>query len=120
MENTSELIQTGHYYYYYNNNTQFSAPEKSHTETKPAAEHFAIEDLLDFPNDDVSFANGTLDTVTTRNSTDSPTVTIDSSFAGGEPHFSSCDIACRSFADAQFSSDLCVPVITREFQNDKM
>ncbi|KAG5562528.1 hypothetical protein RHGRI_005304 [Rhododendron griersonianum] len=102
MENTAELIQTGHYYFY-NNNTQFSAPEKSHTETKPAAEHFAVEDLLDFPNDDVSFANGMLDT---GNSTDSPTVTIDSSFSGGEPRFSSCDIACRSFADAQFSTEL--------------
>ncbi|KAH7841153.1 hypothetical protein Vadar_026327 [Vaccinium darrowii] len=104
METTPEFIQTGHYYY---NTAQFSAPEKRHSETKPAGEHFAIEDLLNFPNDDVSFANVTLDPVT-GNSTDSSTVTVDSSFSGGEPQFTG-DMGCRSFADAQFSGDLCVP-----------
>lgn len=83
-------------------------------EQKPG-DHFMVEDLLDFPNDDDIMTDGFFDTVT-GNSTDSSTVTVvdscNSSFSGNEPHFSG-DVGCRNFTDAQFSGELCVPVISQ-------
>ncbi|XP_057967053.1 GATA transcription factor 9-like [Malania oleifera] len=76
-------------------------------------DQFAVEDLLDFPNDDALITDEFFDSVT-GNSTDSSTVTgVDSynsaASAREQPHFSG-NIASRPFADAQFPSDeLCVP-----------
>ncbi|KAK7859937.1 GATA transcription factor 9 [Quercus suber] len=79
------------------------SPEKQKT-----TEHFTVDDLLDFSNEDAVMADGFLDNVT-ANSTDSSTVTaVDSCNSGSRPHFSAC-IGSRSFADSQFSGDLCVP-----------
>lgn len=82
-------------------------------EQKPG-DHFIVEDLLDFPNDDDIMTDGFFDTVT-GNSTDSSTVTVvdscNSSFSGSEPHFSG-NFGNRNFTDAQFSGELCVPVIS--------
>ncbi|KAL5976790.1 hypothetical protein ACLOJK_021124 [Asimina triloba] len=93
-------------------NPQF-APEKRHVDPK-SGDHFIIEDLLDFSNEDAVAPDddGAFDAAA-GNSTDSSTLTVaggDScnSSSGSEPHFSG-DVACRSFADAQFSGDLCVP-----------
>lgn len=87
---------------YYNN--QF-ATEKRHSDSK-TGDHFEVEDLLDFPNDDVVVTEGAFDNVT-GTSTDSSAVTVvdscNSSFSGNEPRFTG------DFADAQFSNDLCVP-----------
>ncbi|GMY17569.1 GATA transcription factor 12-like [Fagus crenata] len=76
-------------------------------------DHFMVEDLLDFSNDDAVIADGTFETATAGNSTDSSTVTVvdscnSSSFSGCDPNFVP-DIGCRNFTDAHFSSDLCVP-----------
>lgn len=100
---------------YYNNQNQqqliMSTPEKQRqfSDSKPPGDHFIIEDLLDFPNDDVIVTEGTaLDNVT-GTSTDSSAVTVvdscNSSFSGNEPRFSG------NLADPHFSNDLCVPVI---------
>ncbi|KAF5743234.1 GATA transcription factor 12 [Tripterygium wilfordii] len=79
-------------------------------------EHFIVEDLLDFSNDDDAVApDGTtppFETVT-GNSTDSSTITVvdtcnSSSLSGCEPSFNA-DIGTRNLADGQFSGDLCVP-----------
>lgn len=84
------------------------ATEKRHSEQKPG-EHFAIDDLLDFSNDDAMVTDGFFDNVA-GNSMDSSTVTAvdscNSSVSGGEQQFS----GNRSFSDSQFSGDLCVPV----------
>ncbi|KAJ4954113.1 hypothetical protein NE237_030945 [Protea cynaroides] len=76
-----------------------------------AGEHFTIDDLLDFSNEDCILNDGTFDSVP-GNSTESSTVTAvdscNSSLSGGDIHFSS-NLSCRNFADAQFSGDLCVP-----------
>ncbi|KAJ9702286.1 hypothetical protein PVL29_004161 [Vitis rotundifolia] len=85
--------------------------EKRISDTKPGGgDHFIIEDLLDFSNDDAVITDGTFDTVT-GTSTDSSTFTIvDScnSVSGCEPQFAG-DIGSRNYTDAHFSSDLCVP-----------
>ncbi|KAK4590773.1 hypothetical protein RGQ29_021092 [Quercus rubra] len=79
------------------------SPDKQRT-----TENFTVDDLLDFSNEDAVMADGFLDNVT-ANSTDSSTVTaVDSCNSGSGPHFSAC-IGSRSFADSQFSGDLCVP-----------
>ncbi|KAF9613562.1 hypothetical protein IFM89_008953 [Coptis chinensis] len=92
------------------NNSQYT-PEKRHSaDTKPG-DHFIIEDLLDFSNEDIAIGDGTFDNIT-GNSTDSSTVTVvdscNSSYSGSEPHFTG-DMACHSLPDAQFSGELCVP-----------
>ena len=82
-------------------------------EQKPG-DHFMVEDLLDFPNDEDIMTDGFFDTAI-GNSTDSSTVTVvdscNSSFSGSEPHFSG-NFGTRNFTDAQFSGELCVPVIS--------
>ncbi|XP_062164640.1 GATA transcription factor 12-like [Alnus glutinosa] len=92
------------------------APEMRHsTDNKTAAgDHFIVEDLLDFSNedDDAVIADGAFDTAT-GNSIDSSTLTVvdscnSSSFSGGDPNFVG-EMGCRNFADGHFSSDLCVP-----------
>ena len=88
----------------------FLAEKRQYSEQKPG-EHFAIDDLLDFSNDDAMVTDGFFDNVA-GNSTDSSTVTVvdscNSSVSGGEQQFS----GNRGFSDPQFSGDLCVPVNT--------
>ncbi|PSS17950.1 GATA transcription factor [Actinidia chinensis var. chinensis] len=73
--------------------------------------HFAIDDLLDFSKEDDVMTDAFFDNVN-GNSTDSSTVTAvdscNSSVSGGEQQFYG-DISCRSFAEAQFAGELCVP-----------
>ncbi|KAL5576940.1 hypothetical protein UlMin_018639 [Ulmus minor] len=81
--------------------------ENRYSDQKPG-EHFTVDDLLDFSNDDAMVTDGFFDNVA-GNSTDSSTVTVvdscNSSASGGELQFS----GNRSFGDSQFSGDLCVP-----------
>ncbi|KAF8388922.1 hypothetical protein HHK36_025604 [Tetracentron sinense] len=95
--------------YFRTGNLQFT-PEKRPSEPKPG-DHFIVDDLLDFSNEDAVITDGTFDTIT-GNSTDSSTVTLvdscNSSFSGSGPHFFN-DPGCQNFADAQFSGELCVP-----------
>ncbi|WOG81407.1 hypothetical protein DCAR_0100554 [Daucus carota subsp. sativus] len=105
METSPEFFQGSPAAYY--NKIQHFAPEKRQAEGKASAEHFIIEDLLDFPNDDVGVTEATFDNVT-GTSTDSSAVTVvdscNSSFSGNENHFHG------GLGDhAQFSNDLCVP-----------
>ncbi|XP_043719127.1 GATA transcription factor 12-like [Telopea speciosissima] len=90
-------------------NSQFTT-EIRHNDPK-SGDHFTIDDLLDFSNEDAILNDGTFDSVA-GNSTDSSTVTAvdscNSSFSGGDLHFSG-NLGCRNFTDAQFSGDLCVP-----------
>ncbi|XP_057958188.1 GATA transcription factor 12 [Malania oleifera] len=85
--------------------------EKRHAADMKTGDHFIVEELLDFSNDDPVVPEGTFDTVT-GTSTDSSTVTVvescNSSFSGCEPRFVG-DIGSRNFGDTQFSGDLCVP-----------
>ncbi|KDP34159.1 hypothetical protein JCGZ_07730 [Jatropha curcas] len=107
---------------FYNQNG-FCSPfsnEKHHSlDSKPTGggggDHFIVEDLLDFSNEDAVITDGgvAFDNVT-GNSTDSSSVTVvdscnSSSFSGCEPCFNGGDIGSRNLADVQFSSDLCVP-----------
>ncbi|XP_043706240.1 GATA transcription factor 12 [Telopea speciosissima] len=92
-------------------NSQFTT-EIRHNDPK-SGDHFFIDDLLDFSNEEAILNDGTFNSVTvTGNSTDSSTVTAvdscNSSFSGGDLHYSG-DLGCRNLADAQFSGDLCVP-----------
>ncbi|XWS17699.1 hypothetical protein CRYUN_Cryun33cG0089500 [Craigia yunnanensis] len=81
---------------------------------KPAAgDHFIVEDLLDFSNEDAVITDGTFDSSVAGHSMDSSTVTAvdscnSSSFSGCEPNLAG-DIGCRGFTDGQFAGDLCVP-----------
>ncbi|KAI3454097.1 hypothetical protein Pfo_010760 [Paulownia fortunei] len=111
MDTNPEFFQTGYY------NAQFT-PEKRLSDAKNG-DHFIIEDLLDFPNDETMVAaDGALEAAMTGTSTDSSTVTAvdtscNSSFSAvhtAEPHFHPADIGGpRSSAGGHFSSELCVP-----------
>ncbi|XP_038899153.1 GATA transcription factor 9-like [Benincasa hispida] len=83
------------------------SPEKT-----KAAEHFTIDDLLDFSNEDAIMTDGFFDYVA-GSSTDSSTVTAvdscNSSVSGGDHHHFHGNIGSRSFDESQFSGDLCVP-----------
>ncbi|KAJ0090826.1 hypothetical protein Patl1_12936 [Pistacia atlantica] len=91
--------------------SQFAAEKHHSFDSKTTAgDHFIVEELLDFSNEDAVVTDAaTFDNVT-GNSTDSSTVTVVDSCNSSscDPSFSA-DIACRNYADAHFSSDLCVP-----------
>ncbi|XWS70311.1 hypothetical protein CRYUN_Cryun03dG0037100 [Craigia yunnanensis] len=84
------------------------APEKH-----AAGDHFIVEELLDFSNEDAVITDATFDSSVACHSTDSSTVTAvdscnSSSFSGCEPNLAG-DIGCRGFTDGQFAGDLYVP-----------
>lgn len=84
------------------------SPEKRHSDQKPS-EHFAVDDLLDFPNeDDAIMADGFLDNLSKNYTADSSIFTSNGSCnsSGSVNH-----ISYHNFAGSHFSSELCVPVI---------
>lgn len=90
------------------------AYEKTDNKTTAAGDHFIVEDLLDFSNDDAVLTDGTFD-IAAGNSIDSSTVTVvdscnSSSFSGGDPNVVG-NFGGRNFSEGHFSSDLCVPVM---------
>lgn len=91
----------------YYGNGEFS-PEKK------LGEHFAVDDLFDFSNEDVVMTEGFFDSIG-ANSADSSTVTVvdscNSSVSGGDNHLN----GSFGSGDSGFSSELCVPVITLKF-----
>lgn len=98
---------------------QFSA-EKHHSldsnKSSNGGDHFIVEELLDFSNEDAILTDAAAFDDVTANSTDSSTVTVvdscnSSSFSGCGPNFPGENNGCRNFSDAHFSGDLCVPVI---------
>ena len=93
----------------------YFSPGNRYLEKKSAENvnnHFAIDDLLDFSKEDDVMTDAFFDNVN-GNSTNSSTVTAvdscNSSVSCGEHQFSG-NISCRSFAEAQFAGELCVPV----------
>lgn len=85
-------------------------PDKRNSDQKPG-DHFAVDDLLHFPNDDDAImTDGFFDNITKN-----CTATIDSStFNSNDSSNSSISgnhVGHQSFADSHFSSELCVPVI---------
>lgn len=87
------------------------SPEKRIAADQKLGENFnfTIEDLLDFSNDDVIISDGVLLDNVTGNSTDSSTVTCNSAASGGDNNCAG-NFGGNSFADSQFSGELCVPV----------
>ncbi|XWS20235.1 hypothetical protein CRYUN_Cryun31cG0082800 [Craigia yunnanensis] len=79
-------------------------PEKRMSAEQKLAENFTVDDLLDFSNEDAIISDGFFDNVG-GNSTDSSTVTCNSSVSGGDNHLSSANLPHSS----QFSGELCVP-----------
>lgn len=97
---------------YFNGRESELSPEKRHSEQKPS-EHFTVEDLLDFSNEDDVMTDAFFESVTTGNSTDSSTITVvdscNSSVSGNETNFSG-NFGSKNFSDTQLSGgDLCVP-----------
>jgi hypothetical protein len=109
--------------------SQFTSNEKHHpldsNKSIGGGDHFIVEDLLDFSNEDEDAmvtdpSNNNIVTPTT-NSTDSSTVTFvdscnSSSFSGCEPSGFNGDIGSHytnnfSHHDVHLGSELCVPVI---------
>ncbi|KAF5823933.1 putative transcription factor C2C2-GATA family [Helianthus annuus] len=82
---------------FFHANTQQFTPEKRHSDVK--TDHFIIDDLLNFPNDDT---DEPYDVVADTNDSSIVTTTVDSCNSSG-------DVARRSLTDTQFSHDLCVP-----------
>ncbi|KAE8682653.1 GATA transcription factor 12 [Hibiscus syriacus] len=78
-----------------------------------AADHFIVEDLLDFSNEDAVITEQTLDSSAPGHSTGSSTVTVvdscnSSSFSGCEPNLEG-GVGYRGFTDGHSSTDLYVP-----------
>ncbi|XWS16307.1 hypothetical protein CRYUN_Cryun34aG0073800 [Craigia yunnanensis] len=78
--------------------------EKRMSAEKKLEENFTVDDLLDFSNEDTIISDGFFDNVG-GNSTDTSTVTCNSSVPGGDNRFSSANLPYSS----QFSGELCVP-----------
>ncbi|MBA0626368.1 hypothetical protein Godav_004047 [Gossypium davidsonii] len=80
-------------------------------------DHFIVEDLLDFSNDDAVFIDGTFDSsLALAHSTDSSTFTpVDSCtsslFSVCEPNIGT-DIGCRGLNHDQLAGDLPLPIIS--------
>ncbi|XP_071725027.1 GATA transcription factor 4-like [Rutidosis leptorrhynchoides] len=70
-------------------------------------DNFAVDDLLDFSNDDAMMSDGFFDNVT-GNSADSSTVTGNSSISDQFSNYN-YPLSCRSFADSQLTGEFCVP-----------
>ena len=92
--------------------SQFPSSDNNNNNNAGASDHFIVEDLLDFSNDDAIIADATFDSVP-GNSTDSSTVTAvdscnSSSFSGCDPNFVAN--GSRNLIEGHFSGDLCVPV----------
>lgn len=106
---TPEFYQTNYY------NAPFSSEKRLSVDAK-TNDHFVIDDLLDFPNDDGMGG----DAAFTDSSTATPVDTsCNSSFstaapAASEPYFQAADIGgARGFVDgSSFSNELSVPVRT--------
>ncbi|WCJ40844.1 GATA transcription factor 12 [Euphorbia peplus] len=82
-------------------------PEKRISDQKPS-EHFAVDDLLDFPNDDDAImADGFFDNISKNYSADSSTFTsndsCNTSVSGNHRN------GYHHIVDSHFSSELCVP-----------
>ncbi|THG01879.1 GATA transcription factor 9-like [Camellia sinensis] len=93
-------------------NKDFS-PENCFSDHKPFGNNqFTIDDLLDFSKDDQVIMNDAFFDNLPRNSADSSTVMVvdgcNASVSGNESQFSG-NFVRRSFTDAQFSGELCVP-----------
>lgn len=114
----AEYFQPGFCSQFANENRQSSDANKT-TVLPPSAtaDHFIVEDLLDFSNDDdVVFTDGTFDNQTPT-STDSSTLTLLDS-CNSYPNFEQHNNAHNyNFADANFSTDLGVPVITNNIHH---
>ncbi|KAK7293874.1 hypothetical protein RJT34_16751 [Clitoria ternatea] len=87
---------------------QFPSDNKSNN-----SDHFIVEDLLDFPNDDDAIIiDATSDSVP-GNSTESSTITTidscNSSSLSGPDLYPVSNIGCRNTSDDHFSDELCVP-----------
>ncbi|XVF86681.1 hypothetical protein PTKIN_Ptkin18bG0061500 [Pterospermum kingtungense] len=79
------------------------SPEKRISAEQKMAENFTVDDLLDFSNEDAIISDGFVDNVGGK-STDSSTVTCNSSVSGGDNHFSA-NLPHSSL----FAGELCVP-----------
>ncbi|XP_061350874.1 GATA transcription factor 12-like [Gastrolobium bilobum] len=87
---------------------QFPSDNKSNNNAS-ATDHFIVEDLLDFSNDDAIITDTTFDSVPGI-STDSSTVTaVDSCNSSSFSPNLVADIGCRNISDGNLSGDLCVP-----------
>lgn len=82
---------------------------------KKAAEQFAIDELLDFSNEDaMASGDGFLDNVAATSGDSSIVTAIEScnsSLSGGENQFSG-SLGFRSLCGSSFSGELCFPVMT--------
>ncbi|XVF35430.1 hypothetical protein REPUB_Repub18cG0145100 [Reevesia pubescens] len=83
------------------------------SEKPTAGDHFIVEDLLDFSNEDAVITDCAFDSSVAGHSTDSSTVTAVNNcnstlFSGCEPNLAS-GIGCRGSTNAQFAGELCVP-----------
>ncbi|KAL3650796.1 hypothetical protein CASFOL_007199 [Castilleja foliolosa] len=94
-----EFFQTTSYY-----SSQFNT-EKKLSDPKNS-DHFIIDDLLNFPNDETMVADdGVFEAAMAATSTDSSAVTV----VENSHNSSFSDFQAAGIGDAQFTSELCVP-----------